>query len=97
MRLRAENAPTTAALLLVAGAAWAISVRRMTGMNMEMGAGLGSLPFFAVTWTAMMAAMMVPSALPAALGLDGVAPFGFAASYVAVWALVGVGTLTVLL
>ena len=55
-----------------------------------MGAGLGSLSFFAVTWTAMMAAMMLPSALPAARELDGLAPLGFAASYVAVWGIVGV-------
>ena len=62
---------------------------------MEMGTGLGSLPFFAVTWTVMMAAMMLPSALPAALGLDGIAPLGFAASYVAVWSLVGLARTTV--
>jgi predicted metal-binding membrane protein len=88
MRLRTENTTKMAALLLLVVAAWAVSVRRMTGM--EMGAGLGSLSFFAVTWTAMMAAMMLPSALPAALELDGLAPLGFAASYVAVWGLIGV-------
>jgi predicted metal-binding membrane protein len=76
------------ALLVIVGAAWVISVWRMTGM--EMGSGLGSLSFFVVTWTAMMAAMMLPSALPVALGLDGVAPLAFAASYVAVWGLAGV-------
>ena len=86
MRLRTESA-STGALLLIVGAAWLVSVWRMTGM--EMGTGLGSLPFFAVTWTVMMASMMLPSALPAALGLDGIAPLGFAASYVAVWSLVG--------
>src|SRR3954452_17892015 len=88
MRLRTENTTTMAALLLLVVAAWAVSVWRMTGM--EMGAGLRSLSFFAVTWTAMMAAMMLPSALPAALELDGLAPLGFAASYVAVWGLIGV-------
>jgi predicted metal-binding membrane protein len=55
-----------------------------------MGSGLGSLSFFVVTWTVMMAAMMLPSALPVALGLDGVAPLAFAVSYVAVWGLAGV-------
>src|SRR4051795_6692648 len=88
MSLRSPRTATPTALLLLVGAMWAISVRRMTGM--EMGAGLGSLSFFAVTWTSMMAAMMLPSALPAALGLDGLAPLGFAASYVAVWGLIGV-------
>ena len=92
MRLRTESA-STGALLLIVGAAWLVSVWRMTGM--EMGTGLGSLPFFAVTWTVMMAAMMLPSALPAALGLDGIAPLGFAASYVAVWSLVGLARTTV--
>lgn len=87
MRLRTASTTTLTALLLLVGAAWAISVRRMTGM--EMGSGLGSLSFFVVTWTAMMAAMMLPAALPATLGLDGLAPFAFAASYVAVWGLAG--------
>jgi predicted metal-binding membrane protein len=88
MRLRTENTPTVVTLLLLVVAAWAVSVWRMTGM--EMGAGLGSLSFFAGTWTTMMAAMMLPSALPAALGLDGLAPLGFAASYVAMWGVIGV-------
>src|SRR3954469_111327 len=89
MSLRTARTVTPTALLVLVGATWAISVRRMTGM--EMGSGLGSLSFFVVTWTAMMAAMMLPSALPVALGLDGVGPFTFAASYVAVWSLAGVG------
>jgi predicted metal-binding membrane protein len=76
----------TVAFLFV-GAAWVFSVRRMTGMGM--GSGLGSLSFFVVTWTVMMAAMMLPSALPAARGLVGGAPFAFAVSYVTVWGLVG--------
>ena len=87
MRLRTASTTTLTALLLLVGAAWAISVRRMTGM--DMGSGLGSLSFFVVTWTAMMAAMMLPAALPAALGLDGLAPLVFAASYVTVWGLAG--------
>ena len=87
MRLRTGSTTTLAALLVLVAAAWAISVRRMTGM--EMGMGLGSLSAFIVTWTAMMAGMMVPSALPAALELDGLAPLRFTASYVAVWGIAG--------
>jgi len=56
---------------------------------MEMGSGLGSLSFFVTTWTAMMAAMMLPSALPVAFGLDGFAPLAFAVAYVAVWGVAG--------
>jgi predicted metal-binding membrane protein len=74
-------------VFLFVGAAWVFSVRRMTGMGM--GSGLGSLSFFVVTWTVMMAAMMLLSALPAARGLVGGAPFAFAVSYVTVWGLVG--------
>jgi predicted metal-binding membrane protein len=87
MKRRTARTTVLAALLVLVGAAWAISVRRMTGM--DMGSGLGSLSFFVVTWTAMMAAMMLPAALPATLGLVGLAPFAFAASYVAVWGLAG--------
>src|SRR4051794_41413616 len=89
MSLRSARPATPTALLVLVGAMWAISVRRMTGM--EMGSGLGSLSFFVVTWTAMMAAMMLPSALPVALGLDGVAPFTFAAANAAAWGLAAVG------
>jgi predicted metal-binding membrane protein len=88
MSFRTARTARPTALLVLVGAAWAISVWRMNGM--EMGSGLGSLSFFVVTWTAMMAAMMLPSALPVALGLDGVAPLAFAVSYVAVWGLAGV-------
>ena len=87
MSLRTARTATPTVLLVLVGAAWVISVGRMTGMGM--GSGLGSLSFFVVTWTAMMAAMMLPSALPAALGLDGLAPLAFAVSYVTVWGLVG--------
>jgi predicted metal-binding membrane protein len=60
--------PTVAALvvLAVAGAAWAVMVhhsRSMAGMD-GMDMGLGPLESFAVTWVVMMAAMMLPSAVP---------------------------------
>jgi predicted metal-binding membrane protein len=87
MSFRTARTATLTALLVLVGAAWVISIGRMTGMGM--GSGLGSLSFFVVTWTVMMVAMMLPSALPAALGLDGLAPLAFAVSYVTVWGLVG--------
>src|SRR5215208_4629756 len=57
----------------------------MRGMDMGPGTHLGSLSFFAGTWTVMMAAMMLPSALPAVASFAGrraAAPLLFAASYV---------------
>ncbi len=60
--------PTVAAMIVVAvaGVAWAAMVREsraMAGMDM----GLGSLESFAATWVVMMAAMMLPSAIPVVL------------------------------
>ena len=63
--------PTVAALvvLAVAGVAWAFMVQHsrsmaeMDGMDM----GLGPLESFAATWAVMMAAMMLPSAIPVVL------------------------------
>src|SRR5205807_4337652 len=63
--------PTIAALvvLAVAGVAWAAMVqqsRSMAGMaGMDMG--LGPIESFAATWVVMMAAMMLPSAIPVVL------------------------------
>jgi Predicted metal-binding integral membrane protein (DUF2182) len=63
--------PTVAALvvLAVAGVAWAAMVqhsRSMAGME-GMDMGLGPIESFAATWIVMMAAMMLPSALPVVL------------------------------
>jgi predicted metal-binding membrane protein len=63
--------PTVAALvvLAVAGIAWAVMVqhsRSMAGME-DMDMGLGPLESFAATWVVMMAAMMLPSAIPVVL------------------------------
>src|SRR5262245_33350180 len=63
--------PMMAALIVlaVAGAAWAAMVRHsqsmddMAGMDM----GLGPIESFAATWVVMMAAMMLPSAIPVVL------------------------------
>jgi predicted metal-binding membrane protein len=87
--------------VVLAAAAWAVTVVRMRGMDMGPGTDLGSLSFFAGTWTVMMAAMMLPSALPAVASFADVeprrraaAPLLFAASYVAVWAAIGLAAFT---
>jgi predicted metal-binding membrane protein len=54
-------------LIGVAAVCWAITARRMQGMDMGPGTDLGSLGWFAVVWATMMAAMMLPSLVPMAL------------------------------
>jgi predicted metal-binding membrane protein len=79
------------ATLGLAAACWAFAVRQMGGMDMGTETELGSLGLFAAAWVPMMAAMMLPGALPAVSRLRGralAAPL-FAGSYVAVWALFG--------
>jgi predicted metal-binding membrane protein len=93
---RAAPAATAAALtgtLGLAAACWVIAVRQMNGMDMGTATQLGSFGFFIAVWVAMMAAMMLPGAAPAALqraratGARAV-PL-FVGSYLAVWALAG--------
>ena len=93
-------APMVAALvvLAVAGVAWAAMIHHahaMAGMDM----GLGPLESFALTWVVMMAAMMLPSAIPVVLefartaeGRRGwpVATGVLAATYLGVWLVFGV-------
>src|SRR5205085_5628319 len=95
---------TTPAVLLIAVAAacWAITARRMQGMDMGPGTDLGGLGWFAVVWATMMAAMMLPSLLPMALtharasrnaraSLPTAATAIFAVGYLLTW--VGAGLL----
>jgi len=92
--------PMVAALVVlgVAGVAWAAMVhhaRAMAGMDM----GLGPIEEFAVTWIVMMAAMMLPSAIPVVLEFARtaekrrgwqVATGVLALTYLGVWLLFGV-------
>jgi len=94
--------PVVAALvvLAVAGVAWAAMVhhsRAMAGMDMDMS--LGPIGSFAVTWVVMMAAMMLPSAIPVVLefartaeGRRGwpIATGVLAVTYLGVWLVFGV-------
>jgi predicted metal-binding membrane protein len=83
-----------AAVLALAAACWVVALRQMNGMDMGVSTELGSFAFFAAAWVPMMAAMMLPGAVPAVSrrargnGWVGAVPL-FAASYVAVWTVVG--------
>ena len=95
--------PTVAALIVlaVAGVAWAFMVQHsrsmaeMDGMDM----GLGPLESFAATWVVMMAAMMLPSAIPVILEFARtaerrrgwqLATAVLACTYLGVWLMFGV-------
>jgi predicted metal-binding membrane protein len=90
-------------VLAVAGVAWAAMVhhsRAMAGMDMgPMDMALGPIESFAATWVVMMAAMMLPSAIPVVLefarmaeGRRGwpVATGVLAVTYLGVWLVFGV-------
>jgi len=83
------------ATLVLAAASWVVAVRQMNGMDMGVATELGSFAFFVGVWVSMMAAMMLPGAVPAVLrradtsGRVRAVPL-FVGSYLAVWVLVGV-------
>jgi predicted metal-binding membrane protein len=94
---RGRAAATPAALIVTLGlaaASWVVAVRLMSGMDMGVATRLGSFGFFAGLWVSMMAAMMLPGAVPAVLrrahasGQVRAVPL-FVGSYLAVWTLVG--------
>jgi predicted metal-binding membrane protein len=96
--MRRGSAATAVALtatLGLAAACWIISVGQMKGMDMGVATRLGSFAVFTALWVPMMAAMMLPGAVPAVLrraqarGGMRVVP-AFVVAYIAVWALVGV-------
>ena len=92
-----ESSKTALALAVtlgLAGACWVVAVRQMSGMDMGASTELGSFGFFMAAWVPMMAAMMLPGAVPAVSRVVRVegsvlgAPV-FAAAYVGVWTVVG--------
>jgi predicted metal-binding membrane protein len=91
---RAATTVALAAPLGMAAVCWLIALRQMDGMDIGGSTELGSFALFVGTWLAMMAAMMLPGAVPAALrsaaasGRVAASPL-FAGSYLAVWALFG--------
>jgi len=78
-------------IVLVAGAvaAWAVTVDRMRGMDAGPGTDLGALGWYLGIWVTMTAAMMLPSAAPAARHVAQpdrrVPTLLFTAGYLAVW------------
>jgi len=84
-----------AATLGLAATSWVVAVIRMDGMDMGIATPLGPfMPFMAI-WVLMMAAMMLPGAVPAVLrhvqaSGRATAALRFVGSYLAVWALVGI-------
>jgi predicted metal-binding membrane protein len=62
-----------AALLAASLVAWAITYRRMRGMDMGPGTELGGLAWYVGVWVVMMAAMMLPSVAPAAVAYSSLA------------------------
>ena len=89
-----------AATLSLAAGAWYAAVQQMRGMDGGVGTELGSFSFFVAAWVAMMAAMMLPGAVPALVRRTRdeprlVAAPLFAGSYLAVWMLVGLAVYAV--
>ena len=84
---------TTILLVAWAVAAWAVTAERMRGMDAGPGTDLGGLGWYLGIWVTMTAAMMLPSAAPAA---RQVARLGrraptvlFVTGYLAVWTVYG--------
>ena len=80
---------TTIVLVAGAVAAWAVTVDRMRGMDAGPGTDLGGLGWYLGVWVTMTAAMMLPSAVPAARHVARLAcrvpTLLFTVGYLAVW------------
>lgn len=99
-RATAAAATALTTTLALAAGCWVVSIRQMNGMGMGTATSLGSFAFFIALWLAMMAAMMLPGAAPAALRCartSGRVPavLVFIGSYLAIWAVVGVAVYAV--
>jgi predicted metal-binding membrane protein len=90
--MTAVGSRTTVLLVAAAVAAWAVTVERMRGM--DAGTDLGGIGWYLGIWVTMTAAMMLPSAAPAARRVARLAPrlptALFAAGYLAAWTVYGV-------
>ena len=92
-----------AAVAAVAALCWALSVHRMRGMDMGPRTDVGSFSWFLPTWASMMAAMMLPSALPAIVSFErarrarmpAAQGLVFAGGYLTVWTVLGAGAFVI--
>jgi predicted metal-binding membrane protein len=89
-----ERSVASTATLALAGACWIVAIHQSSGMDMGASTDLGSFSFFVAAWASMMAAMMLPGAVPAVsrfVRADGRlrAVPQFVGSYLVVWTLVG--------
>ena len=84
---------TTLILLAGALAAWAVTSDRMRGMDDGPGTDLDGLGWYLGVWVTMTAAMMLPTAAPAARHVarrtSRVPTLVFTAGYLAVWTVYG--------
>jgi predicted metal-binding membrane protein len=94
MRLLASRSRAAVPLFGAAMAAWALTVDRMRGMDAGPGTDLGGLGWYLGIWVTMSAAMMLPSAAPAALVVArvsrGFPTLVFTVGYLAAWTAYGV-------
>lgn len=82
--------PAIAVLLGAAAVAWVVTFERMQGMDDGPGTDLGGLGWYVGIWMTMMAAMMLPSAAPAAERATRLLPaVQFASAYLGVWTAFG--------
>jgi predicted metal-binding membrane protein len=86
------RAALAGALLTLAAGAWVATVARMKGMDAGPGTALGGVGWFTVSWGLMMAAMMLPSLVPAALAFARAGErtvAAFVAGYAGIWTAAG--------
>ncbi len=93
----ARNLEIAGGLLLAAGLAWLWTADRMAGMDAGPGTALGGLGWFATSWAAMMAAMMLPSFAPTIVAYLSPGarsgpgrPLLFTAGYLLAWTAAGI-------
>jgi predicted metal-binding membrane protein len=88
MNTRTEplRSPLVVGTLGVAGISWIASIQQMRGMDMGTATELGPFGSFVGLWVPMMAAMMLPGALPAIASSRRTT---FVVVYLAVWTIVG--------
>jgi predicted metal-binding membrane protein len=99
--LRRHALATSTAVLAAALVTWLVTVQRMRGMDAGPGTDLGSVGWYVGVWVTMMAAMMLPSALPMVLLFDHMSherttrwnrlgsTWLFVGSYLTIWTLYG--------